>query len=112
MAFKIAARTILQLGGGLISSDGIAFYELVKNAFDARSKRVAIDIDVAIQGEVYRSLTTVLRERSEVGEIPDHELDVLRTRALSSVERGAPRAAKVEQRIRDAESLSDLLSAV
>jgi signal transduction histidine kinase len=112
MAFKIAARTILQLGGELISSDGIAFYELVKNAFDARSKRVAIDIDVAIRGEGYRSLTSVLRERLEVGDIPDHEQDALRTRALCSVDRGAPRAAKVEQRIRDAETLSDLLSAL
>lgn len=35
--FKIHARTVLELGAELISSDVIAFYELIKNAFDARS---------------------------------------------------------------------------
>jgi hypothetical protein len=34
MPFKVTARTILQLGGELISSDGIAFYELIENASD------------------------------------------------------------------------------
>ena len=42
MSFKISARTILHLGSELISSDAIAFYELIKNAFDAQSKRVKI----------------------------------------------------------------------
>ena len=37
MGFKIAARTLLHLGGELISSDGVALYELIKNAFDAGS---------------------------------------------------------------------------
>ncbi len=35
--FKICARTVLELGAELISSDVIAFYELIKNAFDAES---------------------------------------------------------------------------
>ncbi|MEZ5653202.1 MAG: ATP-binding protein [Burkholderiaceae bacterium] len=35
--FKISARTVLELGAELISSDVIAFYELIKNAFDAQS---------------------------------------------------------------------------
>ena len=35
--FKICARTVLELGSELISSDVIAFYELIKNAFDAGS---------------------------------------------------------------------------
>ena len=35
--FKICARTVLELGAELISSDVIAFYELIKNAFDAAS---------------------------------------------------------------------------
>ena len=45
--FRVSARTLFQLGAELISSDGIAFYELIKNAFDASSPRVDIDIDVA-----------------------------------------------------------------
>lgn len=35
--FRICARTVLELGAELISSDTIAFYELIKNAFDAGS---------------------------------------------------------------------------
>jgi hypothetical protein len=40
MHFKVSARTILQLGRELISSDGVAFYELIKNAFDAQELAV------------------------------------------------------------------------
>ncbi|MCI0466466.1 MAG: RstB, partial [Beijerinckiaceae bacterium] len=36
--FRVNARTVLELGSELISSDIIAFYELIKNAFDAGSK--------------------------------------------------------------------------
>lgn len=40
MHFEVSARTILQLGRELISSDGVAFYELIKNAFDAQELAV------------------------------------------------------------------------
>src|SRR3954464_11005049 len=43
-AFQVSARTILQLGGELISSDGIAFYELIKNAVDAGSREVRVGV--------------------------------------------------------------------
>lgn len=33
--FKVSARTVLELGSELISSDAIAFYELIKNGVDA-----------------------------------------------------------------------------
>jgi len=36
MPFEVSARTIIQLGRELISSDGVAFYELIKNGFDAQ----------------------------------------------------------------------------
>ena len=35
--FRVSARTVLALGAELISSDLVAFYELIKNAFDANS---------------------------------------------------------------------------
>lgn len=44
MAFKVSARTIFLLGAELISSDGVALYELIKNAFDARSPDVTIRV--------------------------------------------------------------------
>lgn len=40
--FKVSARTLFHLGADLISSDAMALYELVKNAFDAGSERVSI----------------------------------------------------------------------
>lgn len=42
--FRIAARTLRQLGAELITSDDVALNELIKNAFDARSPRVSIEI--------------------------------------------------------------------
>jgi signal transduction histidine kinase len=50
MPFKVTARTVLQLGAELISSDAVAFYELIKNAFDAHSPRVDIDVVARIPG--------------------------------------------------------------
>ena len=60
MAFKMTARTILQLGAELISSDSIAFYELIKNAFDADSRQVEIDVYLRIGFDDY------LRHRENV----------------------------------------------
>lgn len=65
MPFKVTARTILQLGGELISSDGIAFYELIKNAFDAGSKRVLVDVVSRLPVEIVES---ILEQISNVGE--------------------------------------------
>ncbi|WP_114319324.1 ATP-binding protein [Xanthomonas campestris] len=54
MAFKISARTILQLGSELISSDAVALYELIKNSIDARSKTgVSITFAIVIRESDY-----------------------------------------------------------
>jgi hypothetical protein len=37
MTFNIKARVLLELGAELISSDGIALYELIKNSVDAKA---------------------------------------------------------------------------
>jgi len=42
-SFSVAARTLIHLGAELITSDEVALNELIKNAFDADSKRVRID---------------------------------------------------------------------
>lgn len=55
--FKITARTILELGAELISSDIIAFYELIKNAIDAKSKSGAeIEFRVVLRRNDYLRL--------------------------------------------------------
>ncbi len=52
--FKITARTVLELGSELISTDIIAFYELVKNAFDAKSKSGAeIQFHIVMRRNAY-----------------------------------------------------------
>ncbi|KHL70977.1 histidine kinase [Pseudomonas flexibilis] len=56
MAINFKARVLLELGAELISSDAVAIYELVKNALDAGSKRVEIDINIALQYSAYSQL--------------------------------------------------------
>ncbi len=52
--FKICARTVLELGAELISSDVIAFYELIKNAFDAQSPNGAeIHFEITLRRNDY-----------------------------------------------------------
>jgi len=59
MPFKVTARMILELGAELIGSDGVAFYELIKNAFDAGSRHVEVDlvmrIERATQSKLYET---------------------------------------------------------
>lgn len=61
MSFVITARTILHLGSDLISSDGVAIYELIKNAIDAKSKTgVDIKFDIVIRESDFASCMTLV----------------------------------------------------
>jgi len=62
MNFRVSARTILHLGSELISSDGIAFYELIKNSLDARSPEVRVDVLYRLEHRVYDAIMRVLGE--------------------------------------------------
>jgi signal transduction histidine kinase len=48
ITFKIAARTLRHLGAELITSEEMALNELMKNAFDAMSPRVKIEINYPV----------------------------------------------------------------
>ena len=53
--FKVTARTVLELGSELISSDAIAFYELIKNGIDAGTKNgVSIYFEIVLGRRDYR----------------------------------------------------------
>ena len=91
MAFKVAARMILELGAELISSDSVALYELVKNSVDAGSQWVSITIQVVLK----RSYFLEAIEAIEEGE----SLSVTRKKLLSNIEPGAP--ATAAQRFRE-----------
>ncbi len=55
--FRITARTVLELGSELISSDIIAFYELIKNGFDAGTKNgVEVRFDIVLPRHSYLKL--------------------------------------------------------
>ena len=56
MRFKVAARTVLELGAELISSDAIAIYELVKNAFDAGSSNVRVVFSIVLKRSDYEKM--------------------------------------------------------
>ncbi len=60
--FKVSARTLLHLGAELISSDAVAFYELVKNAFDAKSKGALIEVVSRIDFDDLESLRDLIHE--------------------------------------------------
>ncbi len=62
MGFKVTARTLLQLGSELISSDAIAFYELIKNAFDANSPKVTVRVVSRIPFSDYQKALEQLKE--------------------------------------------------
>jgi signal transduction histidine kinase len=55
--FKITARTVLELGSELISSDIIAFYELIKNGFDAGTTNgVEVRFNILLRRNAYLAL--------------------------------------------------------
>ena len=65
MTFKFSARTLLELGKELISSDEVALYELIKNAVDAQSPRVEIIINVQLRNSDYRAAIAQIREEKK-----------------------------------------------
>ncbi len=81
MVFKITARTVLELGSELISSDIIAFYELIKNGFDAgTTDGVDIRFNILIRRNTYLEL-----HRKALGNIrPPREIASLAIAALNA----------------------------
>src|SRR5262245_35317936 len=82
MKFRFAARVIAQLGAELISSDDIAVYELIKNAFDAGSKRVKLEIRYLV------SIHDIARAQAEISHLEgdDAKLSAMRKFAHGVVE--------------------------
>ena len=106
--FRISARTVLELGSELISSDIIAFYELIKNGFDARTKNgVEIRFDIVLRRNAYLTL----RKRVNNNAI---NLSILKQEILGSIVPNAREHLRIEferliSRARDHGSLSQAL---
>jgi signal transduction histidine kinase len=104
--FRITARTVLELGSELISSDIIAFYELIKNGFDAKTKRgVEIHFSVLLRKNDYLSLKQKLLKN-------DGDHTALRQAMLDSLNADAPSEllSSAQDAIRRAHGNSGLLS--
>lgn len=99
MAFRVAARTVLELGAELISSDAVAIYELVKNAIDANSKDgVTIAFCVSLRHSDYVDAMEKLDELVEEARKPADAAAVLaqlRTELVGNLLQAAPRAARL-----------------
>lgn len=90
--FRITARTILELGSELISSDIIAFYELIKNGFDAGTRNgVEIRFTVVLRRNAYLTL------RSHAASVKI-DLRALKSAALEALNVDAPEELLSEAR--------------
>ncbi len=68
--FRITARTVLELGSELISSDIIAFYELIKNGFDARTKAgVDVKFDIVLTRRAFLRLKGTIHGKASLPDL-------------------------------------------
>jgi signal transduction histidine kinase len=95
MAFKIMARTILELGAELISSDDVALYELIKNAVDAGSSRVRIEVQVYVTRSQFDEILSLV------------DLDGSRSRVVDDLRRAFRKKGLVDI---DEEIVADLFT--
>ncbi|HCL3644597.1 TPA: HAMP domain-containing histidine kinase [Pseudomonas aeruginosa] len=109
MSFVVKARVLLELGSELISSDGIALYELIKNSFDAGSDRVEIRIVLSMSESAYRKCC--LRLEDAIKERGSTSLSDLKAYVASEVIGSAPvdLKAKFYERINSGLNVEDLL---
>jgi len=106
--FKVTARTVLELGAELISSDIIAFYELIKNGFDAGTKNgVEIRFNVVLGLRAFRHLDRVLGEDSNIG----YDGAVAHVRRALNADAG-PLFEQANERLKHTRSISGIRKAV
>ena len=115
MNFRVAARTLLHLGAELISSDSVAFFELVKNAFDAESPRADIDVVVRLEYDAcvtQRQLIQDCKSDPLLGEPLERAIVDSKDAIVAQVDYSAPQARPYVGRIRAASSWDELLELI
>ncbi len=111
MAFRVSARTILHLGRDLISSDAVAIYELIKNAVDAQSEYVRLDVLVRIRHPEYLVLAEELNEIQEndsAGIVTGATLEQMHSKILRAVDVTAPEIPALRKELKSARTWKDL----
>ena len=112
MSFRVTARTLLQLGAELISSDAVALFELVKNTYDAGSPRADVDVVIRLDNGVYHTqrqfvsscITNPLKDEALEKAILD-----CKEALIAGLDYSAPQAKSHARRFRSASSLDELL---
>ena len=109
MSFRVTARTLIHLGAELISSDAVALFELVKNAFDAQSDQVTIQVVIRIEHQEVQYLLNCIDIEQNTNEISrEHNLETLRKRATNAIDLAAPEANELILSLGRVKCLSDL----
>ena len=115
MSFKVSARTLLQLGAELISSDAVAFFELIKNSFDAGSPRADIDVVNRLNHmvcEAQREFISSCKSNPLTGEAVQSAMNDCKEALIAALDYTAPFAESCETNIRAASSWDELLALV
>jgi signal transduction histidine kinase len=113
MSFQVAARTILQLGEELISSDEIAFYELIKNSFDAQSQSVEIAIVVRLPFDDCEELRRKLLEhKTEEGKAGVELIIEMKDTISVRVRSDAPLVDAFVRQVQQADAMDDLFNLI
>ena len=108
--FTVSARTIFHLGAELISSDAVALYELVKNAFDAGSESVGISVVQSVPTSIANNLIRRIAMQVEAGSPADEAVFIsLREEALRSLPDKSDHA--IREAVEDAADAVSLLQA-
>ena len=115
MNFQVAARTLLHLGAELISSDAVAFFELVKNAFDAGSPRADIDVVIRLEYDAcvtQRQFIQDCKTDPLYSEVLERAMVDCKEAIIAEVDYSAPHARSYAGRIRAASSWDELLELI
>ena len=104
----MSARTIIQLGAELISSDAVALLELIKNAFDAGSQRVTIELVVRVPFPLVRELKERMRVQTLTDVSSRPTFDSLKTQILESIDSTAPCSNDLVRSLEQVDNLTDL----
>jgi signal transduction histidine kinase len=107
--FRVSARTVLQLGAELISSDAVAFYELIKNAFDAGSKRVIIRVVERLPLDEIQKLREMVEPGEDVPSRSKTALQAVREKVAEVAVSTAPDIEEYVDRFKQARSSALLL---
>lgn len=109
MSFRVTARTLLHLGAELISSDTVALFELVKNAFDAGSPRVTIEVIVRIPHQkIGELLKCIPYPNEDIGTSLGECLEALKVCSLNAIDPTSPNSKDLRNSVEQTKDLNEL----